>query len=29
MLRRLPSLKITDIDALLPAHWPAPSTDTG
>jgi len=29
VLRRLPSLKITDIDALLPAHWQPPSADTG
>jgi len=29
VLRRLPSLKITDIDALLPAHWQPPSVDTG
>jgi len=26
---RLPSLKITDIDALLPACWQPPSVDTG
>jgi len=29
VLRRLPSLKITDIDALLPAHWQPPAADTG
>ena len=29
VLRRLPSLKITEIEALLPAHWRPPSTDTG
>jgi transposase len=29
VLRRLPSLKITDIDALLPAHWQPPALDTG
>ncbi len=28
VLRRLPRLKITDIDALLPAHWQPPSADT-
>jgi hypothetical protein len=29
VLRRLPSVKITDIDALLPARWHPPSADTG
>jgi transposase len=29
VLRRLPSLKITAIDALLPAHWQPPAVDTG
>jgi len=29
VLRRLPSLKITDIDTVLPAHWQPPSVDTG
>jgi transposase len=29
VLRRLPSLKITDIETLLPAHWQPPSVDTG
>ncbi len=29
VLRRLPSLKITDIEALLPAHWQPPPGDTG
>ncbi|MEI6670293.1 MAG: IS66 family transposase [Acidobacteriota bacterium] len=29
VLRRLPSLKITDIDTLLPANWQPPSVDTG
>jgi len=29
VLRRLPSLKITDIDTLLPARWQPPSVDTG
>jgi hypothetical protein len=29
VLRRLPHLKITEIDALLPAHWQPPPRDTG
>jgi len=29
VLRRLPGLTITDIEALLPAHWQPPSPDTG
>jgi transposase len=29
VLRRLPSLKITDIDTLLPAHWQPPAADPG
>jgi transposase len=29
VLRRLPHLKITEIEALLPAHWQPPPRDTG
>jgi transposase len=28
VLRRLPALKITEIESLLPAHWTSPSADT-